>query len=617
MKGKIHFFARGMFLVFACAATACSDPNAPSNTAIIPEPPPEEEICPAHGNWLPSPPEYSTDPATFFKPAAHPEGECPFYSLAWQNFLYATQPIDTDGTPRIKTFPTIDDIFTPITPLPAGVLAPEGQPRGTDKRSWLGLIEQAGFRDVAIDQNGRTLYYGIHVNQAFADFIKERGLTTAYAVQNAPNDLILPPGMVEFKSAWQQVDDDSETEGFISAKAWVPHISVDKSADANDPTKWVLVEDHNQPTEVTVRLLGLHVVVTFPGHPEFFWGHLEHTGIDMADDTKTDFKAENGFRDLAPLTIKRDADGILLNPDDQDNADITDPVTDDPKYILYKPGTPVNQSNRAIPMETLVQAFEPISQKFLENGSPDGAPVRTSIYRLFPASKSNTSEPDPAISSLNHNVEALFRQNGGLLLPNDFRGHYRLVGGQWMDKPAFFKLNFPIQNDSTSPLLDGTIHADLDATQAGERKDILGDLVGQDAIDAATQHIRDEGSDSPFSILAGEDRMSGMPLESFTQTRGAFSNCFTCHNTKAVASNGVPYKDSSNGRILMPPKLINVSHVFSEFVRDECDKEIYQKTVLQMPSDSPAKIDLTRDPNVPSDALVAVCPPQAAPPPPP
>src|SRR6185503_14284923 len=154
-------------------------------------------------------------------------------------------------------------------------------------------------------------------------------LTTAYAVQNAPNDLILPPGMVEFKSAWQQVDNESETEGFISTKAWVPHISVDKSADPNDPTKWVLVEDHTKPTEVTVRLLGLHVVVTFPGHPEFFWGHMEHTGIDMGDATKTDFKAENGYRDLAPLTIKRDPDGNLLNPDDMDNADITDPVTMD------------------------------------------------------------------------------------------------------------------------------------------------------------------------------------------------------------------------------------------------------------------------------------------------
>jgi hypothetical protein len=181
MKGKTRFLMQGMSLAFASALTACSDPNAPSTSPVIIDIP-TEEICAAHSNWLPSPPEYSTDPQTFFKPAAHPESECPFYSLAWQNFLYATQPLDTDGTPRIKTYPTIDDIFTPIVPLPAGALAPQGKSRGTEKRSWLGLIEQAGFRDVAVDQNGRTLYYGIHVNQAFADFIQEQGLTT-YAVQ--------------------------------------------------------------------------------------------------------------------------------------------------------------------------------------------------------------------------------------------------------------------------------------------------------------------------------------------------------------------------------------------------------------------------------------------------
>jgi len=36
MKGKIHFFAQGMFLVFACAPIACSDPNAPDTTPITP-----------------------------------------------------------------------------------------------------------------------------------------------------------------------------------------------------------------------------------------------------------------------------------------------------------------------------------------------------------------------------------------------------------------------------------------------------------------------------------------------------------------------------------------------------------------------------------------------------
>ena len=59
---------------------------------------------------------------------------------------------------------------------------------------------------------------------------------------------------------------------------------------------------------------------------------------------------------------------------------------------------------------------------------------------MFPASKSNTTDPDDAITSLNHNVEAVFIEaTTQVALPSyDKRGHYRLVGAQWMDKPGFF-----------------------------------------------------------------------------------------------------------------------------------------------------------------------------------
>lgn len=619
MKGRVHILVQGA-LLSAFALPACSDPSAPSTTPVdlgIAG----EEICPAHENWLSGDtPEYSTDPETFFKPAAHPASECPFYSLAWQNFLYATQP-DAQGIPRLASYSTIDDIFTPIEALPAGALNPTGSPRGNANRSWLGLIEQAGRREVAIDQNGRTLYYGIHVNQAFVDFVKDQGLTTAYAIQNAPNDLVLPPGMVEFKSAWQQVDDGQDVGTYVSTKAWVPNITVDKSG-GSDPATWKLVEDHNHPHEITVRLLALHVVVTFPGHPEFFWGHLEHTDVDMGDANQRDWKAENGYRSIAPVTVRRDADKILLNPDDKDNTDIPDPVSDtgvnagNKQYILYKAGTPTQLSSQAI--ENVAQFFKEESQKFLNT---DGSPVQTSIYRLFPASKSNTTHPDDAISSLNHNVEALFRKYAANLLPNDFRGNYRLLGGQWMDKPAFFRLNSLIQNDANDPtdfLLDGRVHPELDATQAADRDAVIGHLVGDPAVSAAVDDIAANGSDSPFSILAGEDRMSGAPLESFTQPRAQFPNCFSCHNTKTIASHGVPYKGPTDGSILLSPKLINVSHVFSEFVRDECDKAPFNtKTVRDTDVNTIFGRDL-HDPafgNIDLGAQVALCPPPSGMPP--
>jgi hypothetical protein len=159
---------------------------------------------------------------------------------------------------------------------------------------------------------------------------------------------------------------------------------------------------------------------------------------------------------------------------------------------------------------------------------------------MFPASKSNTTHPDNAITSLNANVEALFGQ--AKLSPGDKRGHYRLVGAVWMDKPAFFANDTPLQNDESSPFAhEPTFLADL----------------------------QENGSDSDFSILAGEDRLSSTAMESFTQAPDSFPNCFSCHNTQSVTAKGVPVDRDKQGLVLLPPKQLNISHVLSQFILEE------------------------------------------------
>src|SRR6185503_20257549 len=168
------------------------------------------------------------------------------------------------------------------------------------------------------------------------------------------------------------------------------------------------------------------------------------------------------------------------------------------------------------------------------------------VYRMFPASKSNTTHPDDAITSLNFNVETLFARKSAALAPSDKRGHYRLVGAVWMDKPRFFTLDAALQNDQTSPLLQAA-----------------GGLA------ALEEAIKNDGSDSDFSILAGEDRLSSTAMESFTQAPVSFPNCFSCHNTQAVTAKGVPANRDSEGVVLLSPKLLNISHVLSQFVLEE------------------------------------------------
>jgi hypothetical protein len=283
---------------------------------------------------------------------------------------------------------------------------------------------------------------------------------------------------------------------------------------STDPVTQQIVEDRNKPRQVTVRLLALHVVFTLPGHPEFIWSTFEH--VDSRD-----------VLTLAPTAS--------TNPDPGDPNNLKNrAVVSADSYHLFKGGTSADRGNQAIGNTEL--RLDQATQKFTGQ--------QTSIYRMFPASKSNTTHPDDAITSLNNNVKELFARAAGRVSPADKRAHYRLVGAVWMDKPEYFTVNIPLQNDETSPF----------AREPNFLKD-----------------LQENGSDSEFSILAGEDRLSGTALESFTQAPDSFPNCFSCHNTQAVTAKGVPFKKDMSGVKLLEPKLLNISHVLTQFVLEESE----------------------------------------------
>jgi len=515
--------ARRLHLLgLAMAAAACKDPTGFDTSPV---PTQSEEICAASDDWLPN-----TPPVEQFMPLPHPATECPFYRGGWQNFLAATQPDDA-GRPALVGYPTIASVFMPKVPYPAS-------------RSFLGDIKQAGGREILIDQNGNSLYYGIHVNQAFADFIHANQLETADQLRAYPSDpvkktLTFPAGVVEMKSAWQIVEGDAQavadqTADYVAMTTTVPTLS-------QDPTTHRILEDRNTPRTVTVRLLALHVVFTLPGHPEFIWASFEHSS------GTPDTKAADGMRNVAP-TIGGE------NPTQADPLNLmNDTIVSSDDHLLYKGGTPAKLGNQAIAETKLVL----MGQKF-----PGQA---TSIYRMFPAAKSNTVDPDAAITSLNHNVEALFADKtaSGELNPVDKRGHYRLVGAQWMDKPRFFKLDSPLQNDESSPFLSDHL----------ERQGAQVVTVPAVPLETLSKDIVANGSDSDLSVLAGEDRLSSTAMESFTQGPSSFNNCFTCHNTQAITANGIPLGRDKTGTPvkLLDPGLLNVSHVLSQFLLEEME----------------------------------------------
>ncbi len=503
----------GLVLVTTVATLwACKDPTAFDATpASLAEEVSLPENCPATADWLPATPSLAQ-----FTPMPHPETECPFYRGAWQSFLIATEP-NSKGEAAFISYPTVDDLF--VSKTPHGV-------RNTAQRAWLGDIKQAGGRQVLVDQNGHSIYYGIHANQAFADFVDASGLKTVEGITNANPSLFFPAGVVEFKSAWQNIEGAaaSDYKSYITTSAWVPHLR-------QDPTTHQIIENKNAPHQIRVALLALHVVFTLPGHPEFIWATFEH--VDDA-----------GEPDNTPAAS--------LNPPLTDPFNLKETSVVCPKKSpLCKAGTTTNKGNQ--PLTDAELHLDEASQSFPGQ--------QTSVYRMYPGSKSNGIEADAAIGTLNRNVKALFAEKSATLKPGDKRGHYKLIGATWMDKPAFFKLNSSFQNDRSNSLLTAADRPEI--SQNDERSALLAHGT------SATQDLLENGGDSPFSLLAGEDRLSSTAMESFTQSPAGFPNCFVCHNTQAISARGIPVDRDSSSLKILGPKLINISHIFSQFVVEE------------------------------------------------
>jgi hypothetical protein len=340
-------------------------------------------------------------------------------------------------------------------------------------------------------------------------------------------------------------------------------------------------------------------VYTLPGHPEFVWGSVQHVNLNGEDHTATVVQGTPifGVADCQPDTLAlpildAGAAGTPAQLKGLQNAEISTPLSD-ASFVLYKGGTPENAANT------------PVASLQLDVDAQSFPGQAESVYRMYPGSKSQQLGPDTAIISLNSNLTGLANQAIEAGTP-DKRLYYHVVAAVWLDKPFFFGLGpnnggQTFQNDDgTNPLIlaaqaDGGIYpnvnegnfcgtplAPLDA--GGGSGDVPGtlnsvpgcvtraDILAQGGVAAALTDVgpTGAGTDSPFSILGGEDRLSSTSMETFTQSAGAFANCFECHNTEPVTADGVSVqRDPLDQVILAKPAMINVSHLFSEFILRE------------------------------------------------
>ncbi len=483
-------------------------PPAPGGGGEEAEPPCPENAGFELRNWFPKTP----DVVSCF-PLSHPATECPFYQFGFQHFLVATQPEEQGqnrGAPAFLSWASIETTFG----AGAGQPAPAGPPILNAG------VTQAGQRQVLVDRFRNPVYYGIHFNKNFVEFVNRNQLNTVDGIKRAPAELQFPADVVELKEAWQIVQGQGQpgapaNNRMIQANVRIPTLRIVNGA---------LHEDYTALKTVRAQLMAIHVVYTIPGHPEFIWASFE--AIDI-----------NGASLIAPSAAPPLPPRLATMFNQNMNTAANFVPTMNQGFALFGPMERL--TNRPLPVGAPANNLmgNPFNEQTQQFTNP------TPVHRVYSGSISVSVDEDDAVVELNAALQDRFnnRMLDADLQPNrqiDRRGNYKLVGAIWQDDPQGMRgPNFKF----------------------GTNKSLVNDPNDPE--------ILVDGPESLKSVTGGEDRLSSTAMESFTQDNASFANCFTCHNTQQSTAKGVPLDRDQGSMPLIEPKQINVSHVFNEVVR--------------------------------------------------
>lgn len=290
-------------------------------------------------------------------------------------------------------------------------------------------IGQAGDGKWLTSQSGMLTYYEVRMNKDEYQFITTNVFSgadlTTYAGQaacaSAKGGLILPQGGGTNPSAKQDTDclgnltSYGANVGAIEIKAaWIP-LPADHSLDYRYKTAIAQITAPNGGvTQVTVGLVGLHIIRKVPGAPQFVWATFEQ--IDNSPD-----EANGGFK----------APSLPANPNQKPlgaytyfNPNCT--MAGDPTYKCVHNALPGNPCN---------------AQGLPAGCDPYAAPMQ--VTRLVPV--------DTTANSVTGYVWSL-------LPVNSVYNYYRLINAQWPSSPSVVKAG------ATVPLTGGNI---VPASQSG------------------------------------------------------------------------------------------------------------------------------------------------------
>lgn len=296
--------------------------------------------CKAPATWFP----HATTPEPDF---GRPTSDCGFHQWAWQEFLWLTQP-SGPGRIRLLDLPTAEALFSPgRAPAPLAAASMQSRlkkqslrlmPRTAQSASPTSIadIRQAGSKGVLVDQQATPVYFASFVSPEYYEFVRTNQLYLKDKYLAAPDTMNFPKKAVELKSAWMVVPQGMTATNFFTTLATIPKLKCNSGGPSC--TGGDVVVDASDTMEVTVALVGLHVVGVLEGHPEFVWSTFEHVK-----------NAPN-----LPMGMATNSPNPVSNQD----------------WTFYKKNTPAmscNLSNSgSVSLNTATQKLSPVTNVFLQ-----------------------------------------------------------------------------------------------------------------------------------------------------------------------------------------------------------------------------------------------------------
>ncbi|MGB6175152.1 MAG: hypothetical protein WBF43_02160 [Methylocella sp.] len=303
-----------------------------------------------------------------------PRTDCDFQVWSWTAFVHWMRTDPATGQPYFLLLPTYDDLASgDALRAKAGPRTLVLKPRNPKPKS-MNAFEQAGSHGVLAGQNGRAVYYSTHMDLIYFDFTKTYFGAGKY--KNAAPTLEYPIGATVLKAAWRVVAPGENTSNVFTTAATVDLL-------ASDGKGGLVTNGQTQPN-VTVALVGVHVVGVIKDHPEFTWGTFEQIG---------------NAPDLPPG----------MDPKSPSPVSAQD-------YTFYKGGTPADASNnvsRNLKIDLATQIIAPI----------------TNVFREFAYGGATPDSRVQDIISANQNFQAGIKGHPAI---KSVFANYRLIGTAWI-----------------------------------------------------------------------------------------------------------------------------------------------------------------------------------------